>query len=577
MLEIYSDLFEHLKQKFSGRTSKAYISHAWQQNRFIQLSTLLKPLEGTDVHYEYYKGKIELHFEGDNCMNKYDNLINYLMQETENKLSYSWFPWFTGYRCQYVQTIENQDELDDKLSLFMNTFDELIKKFNSPEQHSMEQLEIKDLNDKQSSIVDMRILTLGEILCLPLSIPVYQRIYCWNEKNVKCLLEDIFEHIENHQGKNYRLGSIILHHLNGKYDIIDGQQRLVTLSILVYELGKYAKLLDEKFSSQTSQNYIAYNKYIIHEFCNKNVKNPANLVDAILKRLDFSVLILQNSSLDLAYTFFSNQNSRGVSLSDYDLLKAHHLRYIPDTFEQQSKRAAETWNKMIENGRDELENNKTPDYIKTLDTYIYHLRRWMQKSSYVDDTEAQRIKREYESAPIIEELPPFGERFYFNEPIQGGTHFFAFVERHLQMFKDFNNIPSVKALNFQMSSGSNQWYRDVIEALLFGYYLKFNDYCFADALAVIMRIILQHRYENGHTRKSSIYQYAGNMNIIQIIDQATSPTFFLAEAQNIVKDMTYPSFLNMGPVQKSMRVLARYIVQEIEKDIVIQSFKNMNL
>ena len=114
------------------------------------------------------------------------------------------------------------------------------------------------------------------------------------------------------------------------------------------------------------------------------------------------MLVLQNTSIDLAYTFFSNQNSRGVELTDYDLLKAHHLRYIPSTFELQSKHAAEVWNKMIEDGRSQSDQTTTPDYVRTLDTYIFRLRKWMRKKPCDDSTGNYRVKREYEAAPIVE-------------------------------------------------------------------------------------------------------------------------------------------------------------------------------
>ena len=62
-------------------------------------------------------------------------------------------------------------------------------------------------------------------------------------------------------------------------------------------------------------------------YCNIKKWN-IELDTLIINQLIFTVLILKESRLDLAYTFFSNENSKGVPLSDYDLLKAHHLRYI---------------------------------------------------------------------------------------------------------------------------------------------------------------------------------------------------------------------------------------------------------
>ena len=278
----------------------------------------------------------------------------------------------------------------------------------------------------------------------------------------------------------------------------------------------------------------------------------------------------------MAYTFFSNQNSRGVALSDYDLLKAHHLRYIPSGNEGQARHAAEVWNQMIEEGRKEIEQNTQPDYVRTLDTYIYRLRKWMRKAECDDSTGNYRIKREYEAAPIIEEIPPFGEQFYFNEPIQGGPHFFSYVERHRHQYQAFCQTKEYKVLHTSMQGGSGEWYRDAIESVLFCFFLKFGIYYLAEALVVIMRIILQHRYTNSRAMKISIVRYIGDSDLVVAIDRATSPTFFLAEAMNKTKELFYPEHRNMTPIMRFMKRKARKINQGLRERIVVKSFKDLN-
>lgn len=392
---------------------------------------------------------------------------------------------------------------------------------------------------------------------------------------MKCLLDDVFEHVATNSTVPYRLGAIILHSHNGKYDIIDGQQRLVTLTLLLSELGIKTELLNEKFSSQASIEYVAYNKHLIKEYIQRHL-NFHDYVGKLLNLLEFSVLVLQNTSIDLAYTFFSNQNSRGVELTDYDLLKAHHLRYIPTTFELQSQHAAEVWNKMIEDGRVENDSTSVPDYVRTLDTYIYRLRKWIRKKECDDSTHNYRVKKEFEAAPIVDEIPPFGERFYFKEPIQGGTHFFSYVEQHVAKYRLFSVTEEYKILHYTIQGSSNQWYRDVIESILFCYYLKFGTYYLSDALVVIMRILLQHRYISPRAIKSSIVKYAGDSELVLIIDQATSPTFFLAEARNIAKELSYPTRQSMSPIMRSMRMKASNISKHLENNIVVESFKTLN-
>lgn len=579
MLYINEETYRQLKKCFSQYKILAhYPPGTWQTSRHIKIFI---PGQDKELHYEYiingrWEGHVELHFEG-SWKDKYGDLIDKLMDQTQNNEQLNWSEWDGGYRCQLVKAVDTLEDLFSSFSCMMDLFDSKIKELRSLQPPTKPvPLESKDIFENQVATVEIKECKLDEVLRLPLSIPNYQRIYCWEERNVKCLLDDVFSHLENSEKSNvpYRLGTIILHSHDGKYDIVDGQQRLITLSLLLYEIGIYPKLLDEKFTSKQSLEYIAYNKYLINNYLQRNL-SARKLGQRLLSSLEFSVLVLKNASLDLAYTFFSNINSRGVSLTDYDLLKAHHLRYIPSALEKQSMLAAEVWNRMIENGRPK-DSSETPDYVRTLDTYIYRLRKWMRKNE-CDDSENQcRIKREYEAAPTIDEIPPFGEQFYFNEPIQGGTHFFSYVEQHLGKYHKFVETGEYLDLHGLMNRGSHLWYRDVIESILFGYYLKFGDQYLSDALIVIMRIILQHRYNNGRAKKSSIVKYAGDTELVLIIDQATSPTFFLAEARNIAKELAYPPRQSMTPIMLSMKRIATEVSKKVEKKVIVESFKNLN-
>lgn len=580
MLYINNWSIKMLEQKYSNYKVTTYCpSGSWQTSRYIQVH--IDEYNDKNLHYEYridgnWEGRVELHFEGDDWETKYGFLIDRLINNTQNCDELTWSEWNYGYRCQHSSKINTIEELYQTMSYMIELFDNLIRSLTSEipvfEEKAISCDRILPLKDCTVDIFEKK---YDDIVRLHLTIPNYQRIYCWEENNVKCLLNDVFEHISSNNTTPYHLGTIILHSHESKYDIIDGQQRLVTLALLLAEVGIKTCLLEEKFSSKRSIEYIKYNKYIIHEYAQRHL-NIRDKVEKLLSLLEFNVLVLQNTSIDLAYTFFSNQNSRGIALSDYDLLKAHHLRYIPSAFEQQSKHAAEVWNKMIEDGRKNTDPTTTPDYIRTLDTYIYRLRRWMRKKVCDDSTDNYRIKREYEAAPIIEEVPPFGERFYFNEPIQGGSHFFSYVEQHINKYRSFSKTEEYTVLHNTMQGGSDQWYRDIIESILFCYFLKFGAYYLSDALVVIMRILLQHRYVSSRAIKSSIVQYAGDSELVLIIDQATSPTFFLAEARNIAKELSYPARQDMTPIMRSMRMKASNIAKKLEQNIIVESFKNLN-
>ena len=392
-----------------------------------------------------------------------------------------------------------------------------------------------------------------------LSIPDYQRIYCWEEKNALKLLNDI----KDFSNKKYHLGSIILHKKeNNQYDIVDGQQRLITLSLLLLHINNSLEfpLSNAKFTSKEAQDYLSYNKWLIQNY--NRIDDLEKNVNQIIENLQFSVLTIEDESIDLAYTFFSNQNSRGKSLTDYDLLKAHHLRFIH--IPEQANHMAERWDNLILSS----DNDSTDkDLARTFGIYLFRLRKWMRKREWSNDAKF-KVKNEFEASPIISEIPPFGEQFKFYESIQGGSHFFAYADFFIYKFKTFSETSEYKSLKDNLSWETHWWYKDIIEAFLFAYYLKFGTIYLSDALVGIIEIVSEHRYENKRAYLNSLLKFASNSEIIMMIDQATSPTFFLAEMSQKIKTIQ-KNRESLGGIRDRYRNNVKYIFNTLKKNTTI--------
>lgn len=408
--------------------------------------------------------------------------------------------------------------------------------------------------------VILETLSLKEIFERNLAIPDYQRIYCWTEKNVIRLLDDIKDLKDE-----YRLGTIILQTKNDKVDIIDGQQRLVTLSLLFSKLDKdYDNtLLNQSFDNDEANEYIGYNKYLIENYLSKF--NRFFNVENLLNKLTFNVLTLNDSSRELAYTFFSNENSRGCPLNDFDLLKAHHLRYVVS--EEQSKHISKKWDSMILNGQDE-DNILNRNYERALGLYIFRLRKWLNYNLW-DDTEKLKVKNEFEAALIIDQIPPFGEQFQYKEPIQGGAHFFSYVSTFTNKFDNFAKTNQYLLLHNNLTGETHGWFRDVIEALLFAYFLKFGTDYLSDALLLISRSISQVRFDQARIHKESIFECARNSKIVMMIDRATSPTFFLAELNNANKFLRDYIPEEKGIRRRYYKLLVNRIIMQLQDSSII--------
>ena len=74
-------------------------------------------------------------------------------------------------------------------------------------------------------------------------VPDYQRLYAWEEKNCKDFWNDIIKSVKEEQ--NHYLGTITLEEKgNGKYEVIDGQQRLTTFYL--FALALYCVLSEKE-------------------------------------------------------------------------------------------------------------------------------------------------------------------------------------------------------------------------------------------------------------------------------------------------------------------------------------------
>ena len=178
-------------------------------------------------------------------------------------------------------------------------------------------------------------------------IPIYQRNYAWGNDEISSLLQDIKNACEKNkeQDKNYYIGSLVVYRRdNGDFEVIDGQQRLTTLTLIMHHLGKLSfrnvsfehrdeseqalsNLNSEKLPSNFSQALKTIKK-IIDEWGNNK--------DKIVKFLLDKVEIIRTEvpeGTDLNH-YFEIMNTRGEQLEKHEILKARLMKVLPTPIEQ---------------------------------------------------------------------------------------------------------------------------------------------------------------------------------------------------------------------------------------------------
>ena len=264
----------------------------------------------------------------------------------------------------------------------------------------------------QPKRIDGRARTVRELLDgARYTIDFYQREYAWKERQVRELVDDLTgkfldSYEETHERQqvagyeHYFLGSVVICHKRDQKFIVDGQQRLTTLTLLLVHLHhlqkgrgdavsvetlifstKYGQRkfnldvedraacmerlfggedFDPEDSSESVQNIVAQHQNI-RECLPDEVTGRALpfFVDWLLENVH--LVEIEAYSDEDAYTIFETMNDRGLSLSLPEMLKGYLLANILS--EQHQRRVNELWKRRMHELK-EIDKDEDVDFFK---------------------------------------------------------------------------------------------------------------------------------------------------------------------------------------------------------------------
>ena len=233
----------------------------------------------------------------------------------------------------------------------------------------------------ESKIVDSKVYSLKELFSSKFDVDFYQREYVWNRKQIEDLILDLStEFMKNWcpgdplskvSGYDpYYMGEIVLSIKGEHNSIIDGQQRITTLTLLlIYLLQKYGKVEgfpkgeietliykdvygDKKFNLDIEERLecmLALYTKGSYDVKNEDTVSVRNIVDRyddiddcwnsaidagnivsftywIKEKVMFSKVWTNND--DFAYVIFETMNDRGLSLTQVEMLRSYLLANI---------------------------------------------------------------------------------------------------------------------------------------------------------------------------------------------------------------------------------------------------------
>ncbi len=215
-------------------------------------------------------------------------------------------------------------------------------------------------------------------------LDVYQRGYVWTEGEIRKFLTDLEDHARDWLNQTapppWFLGTVLVEKRAGRNFLVDGQQRLVTLGLLLLALhpiatgarkagiqlalkgggrtlalpvavGRYQLAfsalargaeLDRFTERDPDQRRIASAYFQIADWVNTSLKDRDHqmFIDSVLRLCLLNVVTV--SDTHLAYRLFNSLNSRGKPLSVIETLKSVLLADVP---EDEREELATAWDK----------------------------------------------------------------------------------------------------------------------------------------------------------------------------------------------------------------------------------------
>ena len=264
----------------------------------------------------------------------------------------------------------------------------------------------------QPKAIDGRARTVRELLDkAKYAIDFYQREYAWHERQVRELIDDLtgrfLDYYESGHSRrevegygHYFLGSIVISHKLGKRFVVDGQQRLTTLTLLLIHIHRLQEDRDDRVEVRTlvySERFgrksfnldipdrvevmqrLMDGESIDLQGASESVRNLAeryaNVADHLPEEVTGVALpyfvdwLLENVHVveidafsdEDAYTIFETMNDRGLSLSLPEMLKGYVLANVRHEDDQLD--VDKTWKKHML-GLKELGEEEDVDFFK---------------------------------------------------------------------------------------------------------------------------------------------------------------------------------------------------------------------
>lgn len=231
------------------------------------------------------------------------------------------------------------------------------------------------------------------------SIPLYQRLFEWEEEQVNQLLQDLYASFKENEKAPYYIGVLTVYKSStqDRYSLVDGQQRFTVLMLLSIVLGweDFSLCNNELLCNNqlrltffARKNDEAYLKAIVEKsnpdkYTNAKMQVAIKAIDSFLKnqvdtncleefkqftkeKTTFFISVLpENYSSNELNRYFEAMNEAGKGLENHEILKVQLLKILK--LEEDFNHCTKIWNEVSQMDKyliQQKENESIQDYNK---------------------------------------------------------------------------------------------------------------------------------------------------------------------------------------------------------------------
>lgn len=456
----------------------------------------------------------------------------------------------------------------------------------------------------RTNLLDTRTTSFGDLIGNGriYKVPLFQRDYSWQEENWEDLWQDILI-VHNQPNSSHYMGAIVLQNsgaLDKEFTVIDGQQRLATLSIIAIAVIEKIKRLVERENNQGAnqdrqeilrRTYLGdkdprslrySSKLLLNE--NNNDFYQSNLIN-LRKPLNIRSLKKTNQLLWNAFQYFSTQLEKleevvrdGEKLAEFLAnIVAQKLLFIQINVEDELN-AYTVFETLNARG---IELSST-DLLKN---YLFSLFRGPD-----DLQEAQRQWRRIVSTVQMDKFPEF-LRYYLSlkQTRVRRERLFKFVREDVNSGKDafdlLDQLENYSSLFIALGNSNDDFWRDSPEnrpyirelelfrvkqayPTLFAAYERFSPENFTGLLKLVC--VFSFRYTVISSLNPNDLESLYNRTAISIVSgEISNPrqVFEILRPVYVSDEKFFQDFCFFSiPTRGQKKKLARYILLKLESD-----------